>query len=115
MVYHKTKLQCQKDRGQRKEKVKWPFSRATPNVPSPICPTAPYAPTHYASSSHVPDQISCGGLIPIIVRKLEEGLVLCPTPGGSFPQFSGPARLLELAVVRGGGRGITAVMIVGGE
>lgn len=73
--------------------------------------------TQYASSSQVPDHIPRGLLIPIIVRKLEEGLVLGPAPGRSFPQLSGPARLLMLTVVRGGrGRAVIAVaaVLVGG-
>lgn len=69
----------------------------------------------HASSSHVPNQIPCAVFISIIVRKLEEGLMLGPASRRAFPQLSGPARLLMLTVVRGEeGRGVIAIVIGGG-
>lgn len=111
MVYHKQSFNAKNDREQDGYKIEWAFSRLVPcsftNLSDCTVRTHPYA-----SLSRIPDRISCGGLILVIVRKLEEGLVLGPAPGRSFPEFSGPARLLMLTVVRGGGREVIA--IVGG-
>lgn len=81
-----------------------------PHAPSPIWPTA----ARINPLSHVPNRISCAVFISIIVRKLEEGLVLGPASRRAFPQLSGPAKLLMLTVVRGGEVGGVIAVVIGG-